>query len=253
MEPTTDDRPFYFFLREKPGQPAGRDVLVLRRSIATIGVLIAIFLVPPLWVLRRRRKASGEGGMAKATAYFALLGLGFMLIEMKLLQQTGLVIGQPTLTLSAVLASLLLSSGIGALLAERIAHSPGRRRAILWVAGLLGLVVMPAALVLSEPLANVLTAYALPIRVGGVVLSIAPLGVLLGCPLPLGMATIVRGRGLVAWCWGINGMLGVAGSAVSIYFAIHYGLRMTFLMGMGCYWIALAMLVLSAMREESSG
>jgi hypothetical protein len=56
-------------------------------------------------------------------------------------------------------------------------------------------------------------------RTAGLVLAIAPLGLLLGCPLPLGMAALggAEGtepeRGLVAWCWGINGMFGVAGSA----------------------------------------
>lgn len=36
----------------------------------------------------------------------------------------------------------------------------------------------------------------------------------------------------------MNGMFGVAGSAVAIYLAIHHGLRVAFLAGMACYAVA---------------
>jgi hypothetical protein len=237
MEPTTDDRPFYFFLRERPGQPAGYDVLVLRRAMLTIFALIAVILLPPLVALYRRRTV-GERGFGVSTAYFALIGLGFMLIEMKLLQQSVLVIGQPTLSLSAVLASLLMSTGVGALLASRVLRGErAGRRALVLFAGL-SLVMLPLALATSESLASALTAFPLAARTAGLVLAIAPLGILLGCPMPIGMALLAGGDGRVAWAWGVNGVFGVAGSAVAIYLAIHYGLRATFLVGMACYWVA---------------
>jgi hypothetical protein len=66
-------------------------------------------------------------------------------------------------------------------------------------------------------------------------LAIAPVGVLLGLPMPLGIARVAPLRNLVAWCWGVNGMFGVAGSAVAIYVAIHFGLSKAFLLGIACY------------------
>ena len=247
MEPTTDDWLFYFFLRASEGRAAGGDVLVLRQSLITIFVLIGVFLVVPLIALLRRG-VGGRTGVAVPTAYFSLLGLGFMLIEMKLLQQSVLIVGNPTLSLAAVLASLLLSTGIGALLSPRFSAVPDRRRRGLFVFVAL-LAVLGVALVTSEGLASFLTGFPLPVRTAGLVLAIAPLGVLLGCPLPLGMATLMDGdtsgsggrgeqKGLVAWCWGMNGMFGVAGSAVAIYLAIHHGLRVAFLAGMACYAVA---------------
>ncbi|MBI2392633.1 MAG: hypothetical protein HYV09_23815 [Deltaproteobacteria bacterium] len=246
IEPNTDDRPFYFFLRALEGRPAGHDVKILEQSLVTIFVLIGAFLVVPLFVLVRRGiKRPGGGGIAAPTAYFALLGLGFMLIEMKLLQQSVLVVGNPTLSLAAVLAALLFSTGLGSLLSQRIADSGDLRRR----GGQLFLVlsaVLLVALFSAEKVADVLVANGLFARTAGVVLAIAPLGFLLGCPLPLGMRTLRNDEGespegLVAWCWGINGMLGVAGSAVAIWIAIHHGLRAAFLVGVGCYVVAAAL------------
>jgi predicted membrane-bound spermidine synthase len=260
MEPNGDDRPFYFFLRELDGRPATHDVVILRNAMITIFVLIGAFLAVPLALLLRRG-VRGPSGLAAPTAYFSLLGLGFMLVEMKLLQQSVLVVGNPTLSLAAVLASLLLSTGVGALLAGRLAHHPARARLVPAFFGAL-LVVLLIALACAEPLANALTALPMAARTAGLVLAIAPLGLLLGCPLPLGMAALggaegtATERGLVAWCWGINGMFGVAGSAVAMYVAIHIGLRNAFLCGVICYLAAAALYLLrfgkGALRAQAA-
>jgi spermidine synthase len=250
MEPTTDDRPFYFFLRALGDKPAGADVLVLRKSISTIFVLIAAFLALPLVMLLKRRRAEGTGGLAAPSAYFALLGLGFMLVEMKLLQQSVLIVGNPTLSLAAVLASLLLSTGLGALFSERISKSPERRKLGGIVFAVL-LVALLVALGTSETIATKLTAFPLPVRTAGLVLVIAPLGFLLGCPLPIGMSTLGGEKGLVAWSWGINGMFGVAGTAVATYVAIHYGLARAFLLGASCYVVA-ALVFLFALTQRQA-
>jgi hypothetical protein len=253
IEPTTDDRPFYFFLRETKFAKATRDVLTLRTSIITIFVLIGAFLVVPLIVVLKRGIRS-PAGVVIPSIYFALLGLGFMLVEMKLLQQSVLVVGNPTLSLAAVLSSLLLSTGVGALLSERIKKSPDLHKRALMLFGAL-VIALLIALVASERLADWLTGFPIAIRTAGLVLVIAPLGLLLGCPLPLGMSRLgddEHAGGMVAWCWGINGLMGVAGSGVSIYLAIHWGLRMAFLVGVVCYVLAAALFVLRLARPKTA-
>ncbi len=257
MEPNTDDRPFYFFLRAKPGKEAGHDVQILMQSMITIFVLIGAFLLAPLVALLRRgvSRPGGKGVLAP-TVYFSLLGLGFMLIEMKLLQQSVLVVGNPTLSLAAVLAALLLSTGIGALISQKITMAGDMRRRGAQTFGAL-LVVLIIALFASERLADALTANVLFVRTAGLVLAIAPLGLLLGCPLPLGMATLREDdgsspQGLVAWCWGMNGMFGVAGSAVAIWVGIHHGLRVAFLLGVTCYVAAGFLYVFALARRAAA-
>lgn len=254
MEPNTDDRPFYFFLRELNGRPAGHDVKILKMSLITIFVLIGAFLVVPMGAVFKRG-IKHRGGILAPTVYFALLGLGFMLVEMKLLQQSVLVVGNPTLSLAAVLAALLLSTGVGALFSRRIVESsdPRKRGGQIF---LVLLAVLVIALFSAERVAEILVANSLFLRTAGVVIAIAPLGFLLGCPLPLGMASLRDGdkdapQGLVAWCWGINGMLGVAGSAVAIWIAIHHGLRAAFLVGVGCYLLAAALYVTTLARRPA--
>jgi hypothetical protein len=254
MEPNTDDRPFYFFLRADKGRPAGPDVKILVQSIVTIFVLIGAFLVVPLVALLRRG-VRARGGIVAPSVYFALLGLGFMLVEMKLLQQSVLVVGNPTLSLAAVLSSLLLSTGVGAALSERVKRSARSRTLAGWLFGAL-VVVLLAALVASEALADWLTGFPIAMRTAGLVVAIAPLGLLLGCPLPLGMSTLCDEReapGLVPWCWGINGLFGVAGSAVAIYVAIHHGLKRAFLLGVLCYVAAAALLLVRMARRGTNG
>jgi len=247
MEPNTDDRPFYFFLRELPGRAAGKDVQVLRQSLITIFVLIGLFLAVPLVALLRRGTTK-PATIAVPGAYFSLLGLGFMLIEMKLLQQSVLIVGNPTLSLAAVLSALLLSTGAGALFSQRIVASAKRHQNAAILFGVL-LVALVTALFISEPLAAILTGFPLPVRTAGLIAVIMPLGLLMGCPLPLGMSTLGEEKGLVAWSWGMNGLFGVAGSAVSIYVAIHYGLKAAFLGGVLCYLLAsVAFLLVLAKR-----
>jgi hypothetical protein len=251
MEPNTDDRPFYFFLREGPGRPATHDVQILRQAMITVLVLVVAFMLPPLLVLLRRG-VRGPSGIVVPSFYFGLLGLGFMLVEMKLLQQSVLVVGNPTLSLAAVLASLLLSTGLGAYWSERIKASPRGQKLRPWIlAGLLGALVV--AWLGSEWLAAWLTSFSLPVRAAGLVLAIAPLGLLLGCPLPLGMATLGderRAPGMVAWCWGVNGLMGVAGTAVAIYIAIYWGLASAFLVGVVSYLGAALLFRFGLMRGE---
>jgi hypothetical protein len=246
IEPNSDDRPFYFFLRAIGGREGGREVKILEQSIRTIFGLIGAFLVLPLVMLVRRREVKLTSELLPPTLYFALLGFGFMLIEMKLLQQASLVIGNPTLTLSVVLAALLLSTGAGALASEKIFGASPRAGGAAMFAALL--CVLAVAWAGAEAIANVLTALPLPLRATGLLLAIAPLGFLLGCPLPGGMARLGNTPGLMAWSWGINAMFGVAGSAVAITVAIDHGLRAAFALGAGCYLLAASvyLLVLAA-------
>ena len=55
--------------------------------------------------------------------YFAELGMGFILIELALLQKLILLLGNPTTTFAILLFTLLISSGSGSLLSSRVARN----------------------------------------------------------------------------------------------------------------------------------
>ena len=66
--------------------------------------------------------------------YFAALGLGFMVIEISMIQRFSLLLGYPTLSLSVSLFTLLLATALGARWSRWIQVDVRRRLAITVVA-----------------------------------------------------------------------------------------------------------------------
>ena len=89
-------------------------------------VVASAFLWLPFALTRRRgaarpRRVDGRGRMF---VYFASIGLGFMFIEISMIQRFSLLLGYPTLSLSVSLFTLLLATAIGARLSGRIGAQP---------------------------------------------------------------------------------------------------------------------------------
>ena len=71
----------------------------------------------------------------------------------------------------------------------------------------------------------------------------------MGMPFPLGMRWAGTHRpGVVPWLWGINGVMSVMGSAMSIVLAIHIGFQLTLLVAAGIYALAGVALALETRR-----
>jgi hypothetical protein len=66
----------------------------------TVAFLAVFVLGPPLLRARRKGAALPDGG---AAVYFAMLGAGFMLVELALMQRLHVVLGHPTYALVVVL------------------------------------------------------------------------------------------------------------------------------------------------------
>jgi hypothetical protein len=213
VRPPTDNRPFFFhfftwhqvpaILSElghtwKPFGGGGYLVLLALLAVATLSGAILVLLPTVLGIGR------GTKGRGPVLAYFGLLGVGFLAVEIPLLQRFILFLGHPTIAFAAVVASLLLFSGIGSLLARRVP-----RRPVLVV--LLGTILLAA--VGLGPLFDVLLGAPLAVRLLATSLSLAPLGLFLGMPFPLGLAHLERqAPELVPWAWAVNGSVSVVAS-----------------------------------------
>ena len=114
-------------------------------------------------------------------AYFGLLGIAFLFVEIPLIQRWILLLGHATYAFAAVVLSLLLFSGLGSLL-TRAAWLP-RRGA--WVALVLMALLTPLLVV---RLADAALGWPLWARAAVAVIGLAPLGVLMGLPFPRGVA-----------------------------------------------------------------
>ena len=83
--------------------------------ISLIFVMAAI-IVP----LRPALKDVGLAVATRGTLYFALIGIGFMMVEIGLLQRMTVFLGHPIYSLAVLLFSLILTTGMGSFLSEKV-------------------------------------------------------------------------------------------------------------------------------------
>lgn len=245
IRPTSDDKPFFYYMYKpadflrlfsfpKNSRFEDRAVLILRNLLVVVSLLVGLFILGPLLLLRRRILA--EPGAKSRILYFACLGLGFMLLEIGLLRRFILFLGPPIYALAVILFSLLVFSGLGSLLANRA--GPGRERRLL-LPLLLALVLLNQAYSFGLPsLLSAGITLPLLLRCLFAALLLAPLGLLLGMPLPLGMRLFHPDPHGVAWSWGINSATSVLGALLAVVVAMNAGYTLTLVAGSIVYLVA---------------
>jgi hypothetical protein len=161
-----------------------------------------------------------------------LLGIGFLFVEIPLIQRSLVVFGQPTYAFTAVVAVVLCFSGIGSVRARARWLRTG------WIFG--GLAGLTMLMALMGPQLNlaVLAWPALP-RGLTTALSLAPLAVLMGLPFPLGLAALeARAPGLIPLAWAVNGCASVVASVLAAILALSFGFTAVLFIGAGAYGAA---------------
>ena len=169
--------------------------------------------------------------------YFMMLGLGYMLVEMVLIQWMTLFLAEPVYSASIILAILLVSSGVGSLVSGRFLERPVRGITIA-AGGTVGMLLLFVAGL--TPLLEALLFLPLLARVPVTALLLAPVGFFMGMPFPLGMAALAR-RGsdaLTAWGWGINGAISVSAIILARVLAIRVGFTAVILVAAAAYAVA---------------
>lgn len=269
LAPATDDRPFFNHttrwstldsevVRGLVLPPQLGDVLLGDRPVAELSLLVllaqAVALAAVLILLPLARfSRAGVHAPARwsSLAYFAALGFGFITIEMTLLGRFSLFLGQPVHTYAVVLASLLVSTGIGSLLSGHLTSRPVQLQRIIVL--LLLTLFLTAALI--QPLFDAALGVASWMRLVLVVVVLSPLGVLLGMPFPAALRLVAdRAPALVPWVWGVNGFFTVIGTVCSVIIAMTFGMTAALATGAGCYLCALgAIASASRVRLSAAG
>jgi hypothetical protein len=232
LTPPTDRRPYYFNmlrpralfdagLRNRGGAIGGnlQATLLLLALLGISTVLVALIVVWPL--VSAGRPAMSDTRFAVAMTYFAAIGAGYMLIQIGLLQRLAVYIGHPTYTLAIVLFSMLLFTGLGSLLSQRLPLSG--RELVPWIPIAIAVAVVAVVLALPPVLAATVTS-GLAVRTACVLACAAPLSMLLGICFPLGVRLLEPAAGITPWVWGVNGafsvLASIAGVAISMWIAI---------------------------------
>ena len=259
IDPVTDDRPFFFnfsfwwHLLPAPPQLAGQApiyVPVLQLSLVVLAgavsvvMVIAIFL--PLAFLSRLHVPTP--GRLSLAVYCAGAALGFLAVEVALMQLFGHFLGHPNYAISVVLAALLFSSGLGSLWAAQIVR---RLTNIRFVSYLLASILLVEHFFFFPRLPQFVD---LPFftRVSMAAALVFPIGVCLGVFLPTVLDLIKqRSPQLVPWAWGVNGVFSVLAPLLAVALATTFGISALLLSAVPIY--LLVSFSLPSLRSAEEG
>ncbi len=168
--------------------------------------------------------------------YFISLGLGFMFVEISLMQRFILFLGHPVYSVSLVIFSMLIFAGLGSRFSQKVFLNP------------LGLVrlIFPLIIFLlvfyALFLTNILTFWqSLPL-LGRQIFTALTTGVLaffMGIPFPSGMRLLgEKEPDLIPLGWCANGCASVLGAILPIIIALAWGFPIVLFLAAGLYGIA---------------
>lgn len=246
----TDDRPFYWNrdtiknilhgTRDYPELEGKKNETFMSLSslfvllLVAFIIYIAMFSVP---LVKHRHEIK----TLYFLLYFSSLGIGFFIFELVFIQRFTLFLANPSISLALVLASVLMFSGIGSLLTQKVTAENAVKRirtVILSLSVLMMLFVF---------LADYVFIYAhLDLSIKAII-SIAILALpsmMMGMLFPIGMKMVNKANPhLIPWMWGINGTATVLGSVASMIISIIFGFKLALICGIIIY--LLGMLALS--------
>lgn len=236
--PPTDQRPYFFNVLKPRGLLSETVSLTARglrgnlQATLTLALLLGLALAGvigvigvPLW--RSGLPRLDRACFAHSVLYFACIGLGFMLVQIPLVQRFSIYLGHPTYTLAVILFSMILGTGIGSALSDRIPVERDRRwlRAIpLGIASLVVLVTLAL-----QPLIDATIHLELAARSAIVAATVGLVGFPLGFCFPIGLRLVQPlSEHATPWMWGVNGACSVLASvsavAISMWAGIDVGL-----------------------------
>jgi hypothetical protein len=246
LSATYDNRPFFFhffkvgraleIFRELRGKwgfflEGGFLVYLTMAQSLVIGFLLILLPMPRL--LHTGLKIPG-----RSMTYFFFLGVGYMLLEVTLMERFILFLGKPVYAFTVTLASLLASTGLGSLCSLKLKKSVGKKLGRLWIVPLIVIILVYAS-ILGQVL-EVCMRFSFLFRAFFTLIIISPLGFLMGFPFPLGIAFLERtSPAFIPWAWSINACSGAMGASLAMVIALHFGFAPVTALAAGCYLVAL--------------
>jgi hypothetical protein len=254
VKPATDSQPYFFhFFRWRVLPILLRSeiatwipfvewgYLILLAALvqsATLGILLVL---APLLVLRRNGSSRcRDAGSTRffVFVYFLALGIGFMFVEMSLIQRLVFFLSSPVYAVAIVLAGLLLVSGLGSRWAGRqVARGRDIRKLALMAAIAVATIAVVYAFALS-PLLRLSLEMPLAARIAVALAVMIPLAGM-GMLFPLGLSSLGQVRGeLLPWAWAVNGCASVVATSLATVLALGAGFVVVMLSAGACYVVA---------------
>jgi hypothetical protein len=259
IRPTTDDHPYFNLLRKSrhkiEAQPeklldtatahhlnsqitAGLPMDILHLYVVGAGASIFAILVILIPLLFSKAGRAYWPNKTPTLAYFALLGLGFILFELVSIQLFMRLIGYPLYTLTTVIFGYLLGAGIGSFSSEKFGITPWNK----WWLPFAGILITSITVLLLHPaIIDVFLQTSQSMRILVTLAMIMPIAFFLGMAFPLGVLRVSEtpyAKQAIAWAWGVNGVFTVIGGFLSVLLSIFFGFTVTLSIAIACYVLA---------------
>jgi hypothetical protein len=232
LAPITFDRPFFYdVLKLQHLRTILARIELLPQAeigplvnLAVLGQAVVFALLVLLVPLVLPRRASGQlttGFVGATIVYFSSLGLGFLFIEITLIDKVAFYLNDRTSSFALVLTGMLICSGLGSLLSGRFARSP--RSGVALACGIAMLWCAMTAFGLQSLMVETI-AWPWAAKAGAVLMLVAPVSLALGLPFPLGLAQMGRGgETMLPWAWALNGAFSVVATPLANLIALEAG------------------------------
>lgn len=235
VRPTTDNQPYPFDVDPARAETKG----AYSRTLWMMLLLVPFF---GLFLVRHRAE------MQRALPYVsvvALTGLGYLMIEVVLIQRYAVYIGSPVVSFSTVLGSLLIFSGLGSLWSGRV-----EARGLFWGLGAL-LLLVALHMTLIPALLPALGARSMAVKVLMSILSLAPLAFFMGVPFPfvmrLGKERFAESS--AAMLFAINAATSALAVPLALNISTAWGMRQVLMVSLLLY-VAVALSLVGAHRPR---
>jgi len=228
IQPAEDDRPYFsqflkltniqnlrdnFSSYSIPYFEVGYFIVILTFFQITIAAFLLIIL--PLFKL-------GWKGRNKlwTLSYFSGIGLGYMFVEIVLINRFILYFGNPIYSAAAIISSMLICSGLGSYFSYKYKLS---RKTIQFIFGLIILSLILYSFLLT-PVLNLTISFSFILKLLFALLIISPLSFLMGFPFPSGITYLNNKSKIeIPWALGINGCFSVVSTVLATIISIELG------------------------------
>ncbi|MCX6163315.1 MAG: hypothetical protein NTU73_00365 [Ignavibacteriae bacterium] len=257
--PATDDKPFFddnfgfgnfnwtniketFSQNNKAilalkDKPVAEVTLVI--MLFQILVISFLFLIVPFIFMKKDLENKFE---KKYLIYFALLGLGYIMLQISMIQKFNLFLGQPVYTMLTVIATMLVASGMGSKYSKLI-NTKMQRHKVLIVFIIIGIYSILLGL-LNPVIFSALSGSGIVIRIIISIILIFPLGFFMGMPFPIGISLIQDSENkYIPLAWAVNGFFSVIGTVITMILAMILGFKIVFIIS-GIFYLS-AMIFMS--------
>lgn len=235
IEATTDESPYFFqftrWTRPTTAATAIREPTYISQGnplwivgLGTYALVLAFgVLFGPILMGRRAPPAPG------LTRYFAGLGMGYIMVELALMNKLTLLVGHPIRAFGVTLAGMLVASGFASLQAHRF-------KTMRWIPlALAGTVVLVNGSL--DSLINFVAHWSVAARCTMALAITAPMGLMLGLPFAHRIDGIAEEE--IPWAWATNALFSVIGAILVIAISMTVSFSAVLWVAVGIYAVAL--------------